>query len=190
MKESASAPQKPGPERRFPVSLPGVVLIILAAAALLYLAFGRVQAIPGLIQYQDVGRGHDNAATFVPSARPPAGGVHHDTWLNCGIYAAPVPTGQAVHSLEHGAVWITYRPDLDEQQVQALRQRVRAEDFLILSPYPGQESPIVLTAWAAQLDAQEAGDERITQFINQYQLGPTAPEPGAPCTGGSGDPLD
>lgn len=175
---------------RFPVLPLGAVLILASGAMLLYLAFGRVQAIPDLIQYQDVGRGHDNAATFESSALPPAGGVHHDTFLNCGIYAEEVPTGQAVHSLEHGAVWLTYRKDLSDQQVEMLRNLARDEDYVILSPYVGQVSPIVLTAWAVQLEVMDADDERIAQFVEQYQLGPIAPEPGAPCSGGEGEPLE
>jgi hypothetical protein len=43
---------------------------------------------------------------------PPAGGTHNDRWQNCGLYDAPVPWENAVHSLEHGTIWISYRPDL------------------------------------------------------------------------------
>jgi len=43
---------------------------------------------------------------------PPAAGDHSPVWLNCGVYPEPVPDEQAVHSLEHGAVWVTYNPDL------------------------------------------------------------------------------
>ena len=51
---------------------------------------------------------------------PPVGGDHAPTWLNCGAYPKAVPDGLAVHSLEHGAVWVTYRPDLPADQVEKL----------------------------------------------------------------------
>lgn len=172
-----------------PVVWLGIVLVLLVAGSLLYLLFGRSQRIPGLIIYADVGRGHDDQVAFDADKRPPAGGVHHNEWLNCGVYGEPVETGQAVHSLEHGAVWITYRPDLPDEQVAALRERTRGETYLILSPYPGQESPIVLTAWAVQLEVPTATDERIEDFLTQYQQSPTAPEPGAACSNGAGEPL-
>lgn len=175
--------------QRLPIVWIGAGMVIMVAAALLYLAFGHSERISGLVFYQDVGRGHVDEIAFTPSNRPPAGGLHYDDWLNCGVYAEPVEIGHAVHSLEHGAVWITYRPDLDTEQVEALRERVRAEEYLILSPFPGQDSPIVLTAWSVQLEVAEASDERIDAFIAQYQLSPTAPELGAACSNGVGEPL-
>jgi hypothetical protein len=46
---------------------------------------------------------------------PPAGGPHNPSWQNCGFYDELVRDENAVHSLEHGAVWITYQPDLPQQ---------------------------------------------------------------------------
>ena len=44
---------------------------------------------------------------------PPVGGPHDGTWANCNgiVYATAVRTENMVHTLEHGAVWITYNPD-------------------------------------------------------------------------------
>src|SRR5690606_16203784 len=52
----------------------------------------------------DLGRNHVEARVEYQQS-PPAGGDHNQTWLNCGIYDAPVPNHHAVHSLEHGAIW-------------------------------------------------------------------------------------
>ncbi len=43
---------------------------------------------------------------------PPVGGIHNPTWQTCTFYDRPVSSEAAVHSLEHGAIWVTYRPDL------------------------------------------------------------------------------
>jgi hypothetical protein len=66
---------------------------------------------------------------------------------------------------------------------------VRGQTFLLLSPYPGQRSPIVLTAWSVQLEVGSPTDSRVEAFINRYRLGPTTPERGAACTGGVGEPI-
>lgn len=114
---------------------------------------------------------------------PPVGGAHSATWLNCGIYTEAVPNENAVHDLEHGAVWVTYDPTLAASEVEKLRELLPPTHTLI-SPYSGMSSPIVISAWNAQLMVTTASDPRLAQFITQYRNSATAPEPGAPCTGG------
>lgn len=127
---------------------------------------------------------------------PPAGGQHADVplWQNCGIYDAPVGNENAVHSLEHGAVWITYQTDLPEDQVDALRDIVEGLDssqrnFVILSPFEDLPSPVVASAWERQVFLDGADDFRLEQFLDQFVVGAQAPEPGASCTGGVGEPI-
>ncbi|WP_019872892.1 DUF3105 domain-containing protein [Sporichthya polymorpha] len=114
---------------------------------------------------------------------PPAGGEHAAAWLNCGTYTAPVPNENAVHSMEHGAVWITYRPDLPAAQVTKLKNAM-PDSFGVLSPYPGIATPVVASAWGRQLPLESPDDPRLGEFIRAFRLGDQAPEPGAPCTGG------
>jgi hypothetical protein len=119
---------------------------------------------------------------------PPVGGKHNPIWQNCGFYSEPVRNENAVHSLEHGAAWITYRPDLPQQQVDKLREVASDNDFVLVSPYPDLPSPVVASAWGKQLRLDSAEDPRLERFISAYQRGPQTPEPGAPCTGGVGEP--
>ena len=114
---------------------------------------------------------------------PPAGGEHAAAWLNCGTYTAPVPNENAVHAMEHGAVWVTYRPDLPAAQVAKLKDAM-PDSFGVLSPYPGIASPVVASAWGRQLPVESPEDPRLGEFIRAFRLGDQAPEPGAPCTGG------
>ncbi len=118
---------------------------------------------------------------------PPVGGIHNSVWQNCGFYGVPIDTEKAVHSFEHGAVWITYRPDLPADQVDELRERAR-QPFTLVSPYPGLDSPVVASAWGVQLVLESAFDPRLAEFIDWFAQGPQTPEPRAPCSGGGGDP--
>lgn len=115
---------------------------------------------------------------------PPAGGEHDPAWLNCGVYDEPVVTTHAIHSLEHGAVWIAYQPSLDQADVDALESKVANRAYTILSPFPDLASPVVLTAWGHQLELDSADDERIDVFLAKYVQGEQTPEPGAACSGG------
>jgi len=114
---------------------------------------------------------------------PPVGGPHNQLWLNCGIYSKPVPNENAVHDLEHGAVWVTYDPSLPAATVTKLRD-LMPSTYTVLSPYPGLGGSIVLSAWDVQLTVSSVTDPRIEQFLGKYRQSPKAPEPGAPCTGG------
>ncbi|WP_448061183.1 DUF3105 domain-containing protein [Cellulomonas hominis] len=119
---------------------------------------------------------------------PPAGGDHAAAWQNCGVYTEPVQDENAVHSLEHGAVWITYDPALPADQVQVLDDLAAANSYLLVSPYPGLSSPVVASSWGYQLRLDDASDDRLATFVRKYLLNPELPEVGAACTNGVGTP--
>lgn len=125
---------------------------------------------------------------------PPAGGPHNAVWLNCGVYTQPVTNENAVHSLEHGAVWITYSPSLSSAGVTQLQQFVEGhyvgqQRYLVLSPYPGLPGPVVASAWGAQIRLNGPGDPRLAAFVSHFAGGGQGGESGAPCTGGTGSPV-
>lgn len=168
----------------------GMALVgVVGLAIIVYLNVRPEQPIEDVVQFPRPARGHDDTLIFETSEVPPAGGEHYNIWQNCGIYAEPIQTGNAVHSMEHGALWITYQPDLPSEQIDTLAELVRGQSFLLLSPYPGQRSAVVLTAWGFQLEVDSADDGRIEDFIERYLLGPTTPELGGACVQGVGVPL-
>ena len=120
---------------------------------------------------------------------PPPFGEHFRAWQNCGIYDQPLRLGNALHSMEHGAVWLTYSPDLNESQISDLQALARGHDYVLMSPYPSQPKPVVLSAWGAQLIIDSLPDDRVEKFIAYYENGPQTPEPGAPCSNALGSPL-
>lgn len=167
-------------------SIAGIAIIVVAAIAfILYQRQQMSASIPaGTQSYSFSGAGHTTEPVTY-AQQPPAGGEHHPTWQNCGSYVAPVPNEFAVHSLEHGAVWITYQPDLPQDQVAALRNLAENQSFILVSPMEGIPSPIVASAWGRQIQLDAADDERLDQFIRTFRLSSEAPEPGASCAGGN-----
>lgn len=115
---------------------------------------------------------------------PPVGGDHNPTWLNCGVYPDPVKNELAVHSLEHGAAWVTYRSDLPADQVAKLVAAI-PDTYMVLSPVDDLPAPVVASAWGVQLQLTGVDDRRLEEFITTYRQGAQTPEPGAACTGGS-----
>ena len=120
--------------------------------------------------------------------RPPASGDHFPTWQNCGFYTEPVRDETAVHSLEHGAIWIAYAPAVDAATRDSIAAAVDLDDHVLAAPYPGLKHPIVLTAWQRQLAVMSMDDLAVTEFFNR-QLGrvsETAPEAGVSCANAIG----
>lgn len=113
---------------------------------------------------------------------PPAGGTHNPAWQNCGVYDAPIPWEYAVHSLEHGAIWISYSPDLAAEEIERLRE-YGDDDKMLVAPENNLPAPIVLTSWRNQMTAQSADTENVKRFIRFYKNNPDfAPEAGASCS--------
>ena len=164
--------------------------IIAGIAILGLLVFFSLRDPPDIAGIVDLGRperGHDDSVEYSENGLPPAGGVHGNIWQNCGIYNDPIDSKNAVHSLEHGAVWITYQPDLPANDVEKLKEYVRGDAFMLLSPFPNLRSPVVLTSWGYQLELDDIDDDRIARFIKQNRLGPRTPERGS-CFDGTGTP--
>jgi len=121
------------------------------------------------------------------AAHPPMGGNHAALWMSCGTYTAPIPSENAVHSLEHGAVWITYQPGLPADQVQALTAVAGGGEKVLLSPRE-QDEPVYLTAWGRQLAVTSGTDPVVARFVDAYADGPQTPEPGATCESPANQP--
>ncbi|TDC06890.1 DUF3105 domain-containing protein [Streptomyces sp. 8K308] len=146
---------------------------------------GESSEIEGVQTWEDLGRNHVEGEVDYAMI-PPAGGDHAQAWMNCDadVYESEIPNENAVHSLEHGAVWVTYNDAAAEADIATLSDRVSATTYTLMSPKPDQESPIVLTAWGNQLALDTADDPRVETFFNTFVQGPQTPEPGAACTGG------
>lgn len=143
----------------------------------------RVEVFPGLA--------HDHVPPASYPQTPPVGGPHSAAWLKCGVYDEPVPNVNAVHSMEHGAVWITYDPDLAVDDLIAIRRLLALKpDYVLLSPYEGLPSLVVASTWGYQLRVSDAEDPRLAAFVKQYAGGDQGGEGGAPCVRGGLTPQE
>lgn len=168
----------------------GVILVVLLIAVVVQDTLSApVGGVPEGTQVIDVGAPTHVEGQIYQPTEVPAGGEHNSIWANCGYYDTPVPAENAVHSLEHGAVWITFEPDLGSDQIDTLRGFSRPAEKVLISPVEGQGSPIIATAWGHQLELTDAGDPRLDQFVTEFAGSLNAPEPGGGCSGGVGNPV-
>jgi len=145
------------------------------------------EPISGVKTFPDLTQ--DHVTTEVDYGQnPPTGGAHSAVGQICGFYSEPIVDENAVHSLEHGAVWITYDPSLAPGQVDTLRNFAAQDNYVLVSPREGLPAPVVASAWGVQLQLDSTADDRLPVFLASYVNGPQTPEPGASCSDGVGTP--
>ncbi|MFE6589750.1 DUF3105 domain-containing protein [Streptomyces sp. NPDC057781] len=133
----------------------------------------------------DLSRNHVTKKVSYP-AEPPVGGDHNQVWMNCNgdVYTEPLENENAVHSLEHGAVWVTYTDKAPKADVEKLAAKVKKTPYSLMSPDDKQKDPIMLTAWGHQRTVTGADDPNVDKFFEKFVQGEQTPEPGAACTNG------
>lgn len=122
---------------------------------------------------------------------PSIGGDHYPFWQNCGFYNVELIEGAATHTMEHGAVWITYNaPTISDEDLATLESLAANNAKLLISPYPHNE-PLVLSAWGVQQRSISAVDSpEVQAFIDEWVDNPDLPEAGVRCDGAAGVPPD
>jgi len=116
---------------------------------------------------------------------PPVAGKHNPDWQNCmgDVYSAAIANEHAVHSMEHGAVWVVYNPaKLDKDQIAALAKKVEGKDYTLMSPMDNLDTAVSVQAWGFQLKTDNPADNRIDQFIKVTRK--NAGVEAASCSGG------
>ncbi|WP_405939780.1 DUF3105 domain-containing protein [Streptomyces sp. NBC_00726] len=148
-------------------------------------AEAKISPVTGEKSWDKLTQNHVEKTVDYPM-NPPVGGDHNPVWMNCDgdVYTQAIPKENAVHSLEHGAVWVTYTSKAKPADVKKLNERVSSTPYSLMSPVEDQEAPLMLSAWGKQVTVKSATDARVAQFFTKYVQGPQTPEPGAACTGG------
>jgi hypothetical protein len=187
-------PTPPAPNRRRYVVVGVVTLAVMLVAGAAALPMLRTEPRRGQRTYTGLGAvttyeglsvSHTSGSVDYPTT-PPVGGAHDPVWLECGVYDQPLRDENAVHDLEHGAVWIAYDPHLSASDVRRLADQLPQNG--IMAPYVGLPAPVVVTVWGRQLRLTGADDRRLGLFVATFGHGETAPEPDASCAGGTRDP--
>ncbi|MBM3944280.1 MAG: DUF3105 domain-containing protein [SAR202 cluster bacterium] len=98
-----------------------------------------------------------------------------------GVYKDFIPDEILLHNLEHAGIGIHYDcPDGCPDLVAQLSEFAKNYSKIVVSPYPGMDTRIALTAWTFIDKFDEFDADRITAFIEDHMNSPDAPEPFVP----------
>lgn len=129
------------------------------------------QPVEGTVDHVIEGRNHTaQGITQFYNTNPPSSGPHWPNPAKNGIYDNPLPDEQIVHNLEHGYVWISYKPDAGDEVINKLKEIVKKDDWkVILEPREKNEQTIALAAWGRTLNLAELDEQKVEDFIRTYR---------------------
>lgn len=151
---------------------------LLAGVVTLFLRFSAGQPPSGIdhsVSYPIQGRDHIAPGAPRPdyNSDPPTSGAHYPQPASRGVHNEELSDEQLLHNLEHGEVWIAYRPNLPDEVVDELKRVTRRNAKVVLTPRARNSTDITLAAWG-RLDIFNVGQgaldiRRTEDFIARYR---------------------
>lgn len=128
-------------------------------------------------EFADEGQTHVVVGTPVEyKTNPPTSGSHYAEPANWGVYQIAPDDRQLVHNLEHGGIWISYKPSIDADTKAKLEDIGRRNPgSVVVSPREGNDANIAVVSWRRKITMDAFDRDRIEQFIS-HNIN-KAPEP-------------
>lgn len=151
-----------------------IAILIVGSVGLVALSKKRNPAPerPG-IAHEDKGRKHVADGTIKnDTPEPPTSGDHYSSPLPWRAYDQEIPDGSAIHNLEHGGVYVSYRPDVPSDQISKIRalftEPFSRQNFsptkVIVAPRAANDSPIIMSSWTRSMKLEAFDEEKMVEF--------------------------
>jgi hypothetical protein len=99
-------------------------------------------------------------------SNPPTSGPHWVGVAGPGIKDKPVPDELVLHSMEHGAVVVWYREDLEPSEIEKIKIAFNeSSGKKIMLSRKDLDVPVALTSWGYLLKLQTVDEAKIKEFI-------------------------
>ncbi|MBI4363625.1 MAG: DUF3105 domain-containing protein [Candidatus Doudnabacteria bacterium] len=153
-----------------------VIVIVLGLGFLLFQQSNKPQGeLPG-VAFESQGAEHMPGCTPGSPAynsNPPTSGCHDPQPAAWGSYSQTLSDQALIHNLEHGGIWVSYKPDIDSETVAKLNDFAKRYRKVVVEPRSANDANITLAAWGrlSKLDSYDEG--AILRFIQAfYDKGP------------------
>jgi hypothetical protein len=116
------------------------------------------------------GREHVQTGTSVAyKTNPPTSGGHLGEAEGWGVYKDEITDEAAVHNLEHGGIWISYK-DIPDEQIAVLEQIGKDNPgSVVVSPRTANDDKIIVASWGRMMKLESADNVIIQKYIDIYK---------------------
>lgn len=119
-------------------------------------------------QFSDLGGQHiDHGQEHASyNSDPPSSGPHYADPAPWGFYDRGLEDEQVVHNLEHGGIWVAYKPDVDQTTEDAIKRFVdRFSSKVIATVRTQNDSPIAFVSWGRVLKMDTFNLDTALDFV-------------------------
>lgn len=110
------------------------------------------------------------------NSNPPTSGSHDAQPTDWGVYQKELKDENVIHSMEHGGIWISYQPSIDDEMKEKLEAiGKKYSGSVVVSPRAKNDSLIALASWGRLEKLSSFDKERIVEFIKRNKN--KSPEP-------------
>ncbi len=163
--------------RRRAIRTTFVIVVVIVVIALIvggiWWSRSRAATAPG-ISYPDAGQEHISLTADLPrpyTSNPPSSGAHYPSPANWDVYDYEVHDRLFIHNLEHGGVWISYKPTVDTHVIEHLNSIV--DEFggskIVMAPRLANDSDVAVVAWTRVLKFDLGGQDISEEQLNQIR---------------------
>lgn len=169
--------QKKASQKRIVNWIIACVVIILVVYGLFLLISQTTTPRPGE-SLATQGREHIPVGSPLPeyNSNPPTSGPHYARPTNWGVYQNELEDGNVIHSMEHGGIWISYQPSIDnetKEKLEAIGKKYSGS--VVVSPRSANDAPIAIASWGRLEKLTEFDEDLIIEFIKRNKN--KSPEP-------------
>ncbi len=164
-----------------------IAVLIIGLGGLFVLTSQKQPSVPRPgAEQADAGREHISVGAKASYKEAiPTSGTHSVQPAGWGISETELPNESIVHSMEHGGVVISYKPDIDpaiKAKLSSLFQQPYSNKSFrptkaIVMPREKQNAPIVLASWKRLQELQSFDERTIIEYYTR-NIG-NSPEPNA-----------
>ena len=127
--------------------------VILCIAGIMWALIARNKNLPGEL-YPNQGQSHvELNKEFTYNSNPPTSGPHFPSPASWGTYDYEANDKFFIHNLEHGGIWISYRPSVPASVVSDLKGIINefSGSKIVMTPRSANDTDVAIAAWTRLL---------------------------------------